>query len=77
MFWVEILPAALFLGALLFIPESPRYLAAKGRKEQALGVLTRDVFGPAAKGKAQIIKLFLRCRKQEITLIFGRVYRAQ
>jgi sugar porter (SP) family MFS transporter len=41
MFWIEIFPAALFLVALLFIPESPRYLVAKGRKEQGLAVLTR------------------------------------
>ena len=41
MFWVEILPAGLFLVALLFIPESPRYLVAKGRKEQALAVLQK------------------------------------
>lgn len=47
MFWVEILPAALFLVALLFIPESPRYLAAKGRKEQGLGVLKR-LYGETA-----------------------------
>ena len=41
MFWVEILPAALFLVALLFIPESPRFLVAKGRKDAALVVLKR------------------------------------
>ncbi|HEU0306094.1 MAG TPA: sugar porter family MFS transporter [Lysobacter sp.] len=41
MFWIEIFPAALFFLALLFIPESPRYLVAKGRKEKGLEVLTR------------------------------------
>lgn len=41
MFWVELLPATLFLAALMGIPESPRYLVAKGRKAQALAVLTR------------------------------------
>jgi sugar porter (SP) family MFS transporter len=41
MFWIEIFPAALFFLALLFIPESPRYLVAKGRKEKGLAVLTR------------------------------------
>ena len=34
MFWVEVIPAALFFVALFFIPESPRFLIAKGRKEQ-------------------------------------------
>ena len=33
--------AAVFLVALLFIPESPRYLVARGLRERAQGVLTR------------------------------------
>lgn len=41
MFWMEILPAAVFFIALLFIPESPRFLVARGRREAALAVLTR------------------------------------
>ena len=41
MFWVELFPAVLFLAALMGIPESPRYLVARGRGEQALHVLTR------------------------------------
>ncbi|WP_312771704.1 sugar porter family MFS transporter [Pseudoxanthomonas mexicana] len=41
MFWVEIAPAALFLIALFFIPESPRYLVANGRHERASTVLQR------------------------------------
>ena len=39
MFWVEILPASIFLISLLFIPESPRYLVARGRVEEAKQVL--------------------------------------
>lgn len=46
MFWVEILPAALFLVALLFIPESPRYLVARGNKTKGLEVLTK-LYGEA------------------------------
>jgi sugar porter (SP) family MFS transporter len=41
MFWIEIAPAAVFLVALFFIPESPRYLVVKRRTEDALRVLTR------------------------------------
>lgn len=41
MFWMEILPSAVFFLALLFIPESPRFLVVKGRKEPALTVLSR------------------------------------
>lgn len=41
MFWVELVPAIIFLAALLFIPESPRYLVANHNKEKALAVLQR------------------------------------
>ncbi len=39
MFWVEILPAAIFFAGLIFIPESPRYLVAAGKLDQARAVL--------------------------------------
>ena len=41
MFWIELAPAILFLVALCFIPESPRYLVARGLRERASGVLAR------------------------------------
>lgn len=41
MFWVGVIPAAVFLFALLVIPESPRFLVASGKKDKALGVLTK------------------------------------
>lgn len=44
MYLMQALPAAIFLVALLFIPESPRYLVSKGRNDQALRVLTQ-LFG--------------------------------
>ncbi len=40
MFWVEILPASIFVVVLVFIPESPRYLVAANQPEKALKVLT-------------------------------------
>ena len=40
MFWVEIIPASIFLISLFFIPESPRYLVASGRIEEARHVLS-------------------------------------
>ncbi len=41
MFWIELIPATIFLVALFFIPESPRFLVLNRQREKALGVLTR------------------------------------
>jgi SP family sugar:H+ symporter-like MFS transporter len=45
MFWMQAFPSLLFLLLLLAIPESPRYLVVKGRREDALAVLTK-LYGP-------------------------------
>ncbi|MER2490839.1 sugar porter family MFS transporter [Catenovulum sediminis] len=41
MFWVELIPASIFLFALFFIPESPRFLVAKNKTQKARSVLVR------------------------------------
>jgi MFS transporter, SP family, sugar:H+ symporter len=41
MFWMEAVPAAIFLLGILLIPESPRFLVANGRRERALRIFTR------------------------------------
>ena len=50
MFWIELAPAALFLVALCFIPESPRYLVARGVRERASAVLAR-LYGKEEGGR--------------------------
>ncbi|RIV86719.1 sugar porter family MFS transporter [Aurantiacibacter zhengii] len=56
MYLAQAVPAAVFLVALFFIPESPRYLVAKKRDEEASGVLT-SLFGETvAKAKLQEIR---------------------
>ncbi|KQM70720.1 sugar porter family MFS transporter [Sphingomonas sp. Leaf20] len=46
MFWLQVIPAAIYFVALFFIPESPRYLVVKGHDARAETVLTR-LFGNA------------------------------
>lgn len=41
MFWSELIPCFLFLTLLFIVPKSPRWLAMKGRNEEALEVLIK------------------------------------
>lgn len=52
MFWIELIPATTFLLALLFIPESPRFLVVRGKQNKAQSVLER--IGGAARAKKKV-----------------------
>lgn len=52
MFAVAAVPSVAFLAALFFVPESPRWLVAAGRREEAAGVLRRTLGGEEAAGRA-------------------------
>jgi SP family sugar:H+ symporter-like MFS transporter len=55
MFWMQIIPASVFFLTLLFIPESPRFLVARGRIDEARTVLTR-LFGTASAA-AKVVEI--------------------
>ncbi len=50
MFGSEAIPATMLMLLMFLVPETPRFLAAKGRKEEAMAVLTR-VNGPVEAEK--------------------------
>ena len=60
MFWMEVIPASIFLIVLFFIPESPRYLVAAGKSELAKTVLAKISNLKAAAAKVIDIKSTLR-----------------
>jgi MFS transporter, SP family, sugar:H+ symporter len=55
MFWMQTIPASIFLLTLLLIPESPRYLMVKGRETEARNVLTR-LFG-AGEAERKVVEI--------------------
>ena len=59
MFWMQTIPAAVFLFTLLAIPESPRFLMVKGLEEKALDVLTRLVGAEEGRIKVDEIRASL------------------
>lgn len=65
MFWIELIPAFTFLIALMFIPESPRYLVAAGKQEIAISVLARLYGKSSARLKAQEIESSLGQDRQK------------
>ncbi|GHC07988.1 sugar porter family MFS transporter [Cerasicoccus arenae] len=71
MFWVELIPVALFGLGLFLIPESPRYLVAVGRKEEAQVILGKISHPDDAANKvASIQKTVSSERKPKLSDIF-------
>jgi sugar porter (SP) family MFS transporter len=73
MFWAEMIPAAAYGLLALLIPESPRYLVARGRNDEAEGIL-QTIIGEEAPGKvAEIQKTLATERRSRLgDLVGGR-----
>lgn len=72
MFWSEVPPAIMYGIFALVIPESPRYLVAKGRHSEARAVLARMI-GPHASVKVEeIARTVRRERKPSFNDLRGR-----
>ncbi len=77
MFWAAAFPAVVFLVMAAFIPESPRWLAMKGRIEEARTILTKIGGGSYA---SEELKAFEADAKNEqsqggLALLFSKPYR--
>jgi SP family sugar:H+ symporter-like MFS transporter len=72
MFWSEIPPAVLYGVAALTIPESPRYLVAQGRNQQAANVLAKVVGGDVDAKVQEIAQTVLTERKPQFSDLLSR-----
>ena len=77
MFWAAAFPACAFLLLALFIPESPRWLAMKGRNEKAFATLTQIGGKEYAAGEMRAFEQ-AEAEKQSqegLKLLFSKPYR--
>lgn len=74
MFWIELVPATVFLLALLFIPESPRFLVASGHKDRAQRLLVRLYGSQEGTDKvAEISQSLAGERKPKLSDLYDKV----
>jgi sugar porter (SP) family MFS transporter len=66
MFAAAAVPSLAFLVALLFVPESPRFLVEKGKEDEALAVLTR--VGGADPARAELAEIRETIAQEQGTL---------
>jgi SP family sugar:H+ symporter-like MFS transporter len=72
MFWSEIPPAILYGVAAFMIPESPRYLVARGRDREAANVLAKVVGGDVHAKVREISETVLMERKPQFSDLLSR-----
>lgn len=72
MFWTEIPPAVLYGMAALMIPESPRYLVAQKREQEAANVLNKILGGNVLAKIEEIRQTVLQERKPRFSDLLSR-----
>ncbi|WP_029275584.1 sugar porter family MFS transporter [Pedobacter borealis] len=76
MFISQLIPSFLFLVALLFVPETPRWLVKKGLKGEALVILTKISGSVAADAEIEEIENTFKCEKDSgLKILFSKTYR--
>ncbi|BAU64431.1 glucose transport protein [Stanieria sp. NIES-3757] len=72
MFWTEIPPAILYGVSALVIPESPRYLVAQGKEQEAARILAKVEGGDVDTRVGEIRATVLRERKPQLSDLLTR-----
>ena len=77
MFWSAAFPALAFLVLAAFIPESPRWLAMKGRRERAPQILTRIGGNTYAQSELSSLQNDMENKQKQggLSLLFSKPYR--
>lgn len=70
MLGMEVLPALVFIGLLLAVPESPRWLAQRGREEQAGRILSRIGGAEHAAGELASIRESMNREEGRLSELF-------
>src|SRR5690348_2882299 len=70
MLGMEVLPALVFIGLLLAVPESPRWLAQRGREEQARQILGRIGGADHAAGELASIRASMSREEGRLAELF-------
>jgi len=72
MFLTEALPAVMYGIAVLMIPESPRYLVARGQEQEAATILSKLLGGDVSSKIAEIRQTIGQDRKPNLSDLLGR-----